>query len=152
MNAVQLRRWLKSQIRWLQYHIDDYDEAICADSAAILRSAKRKAMRAGLPDVAGMLACSVELLAPSAAEQYLSAALAAMPDTRLSSVPQVARRYGVSPAKVRSWIASGQLRATNTGKQRARYRVTPEALAEFDARGVVKIERRRKLDVTVRRY
>lgn len=148
-----MRRWLRSKLRWLQRHVNDIDEAICHDTANLMREARLRAMEAGLPDVAKLLQCPVELLAPSAAMEYLSAALASLPDTRLLSVPQVARRYGVSPAKVRGWITSGQLTATNTGKRRARYRVTPEALAEFDARGVAKVEpRRQRVACRVNRY
>jgi hypothetical protein len=47
----------------------------------------------------------------------------------------VARRYRVSPDKVRAWIRRGDLRAVNTAAlacARPRFVVTPEALAEFE--------------------
>ncbi len=48
--------------------------------------------------------------------------------------PQIAKRLNVSPDKVRSWIAKGELNATNvaTGKTgRPRYRVSETDLADF---------------------
>lgn len=51
--------------------------------------------------------------------------------------PQIARRYGVKPAKVLGWIASGELVAVNLADGpggRPRWRVSPEALADFERR------------------
>jgi transposase len=50
---------------------------------------------------------------------------------------EVARRYRVSPDKVRAWIARGELQAVNTSTVlcgRPRWIVPPEALAEFERR------------------
>jgi hypothetical protein len=47
----------------------------------------------------------------------------------------LAKRFRVSPDKVRGWITSGKIRAINTADTRCskpRYVVTPEALAEFE--------------------
>lgn len=147
---IAYRRWLQAQIRWCR--AQETDEAVCADCAGIMRMARHKALDAGLADVAELLRCQVDRLGPLATMEYLSAAIAAMPDSGLMSVPQVARRYGVSPVKVRGWITSGQLRATNTGKRRTRYRITLDALAEFDARGVAVPARRAKRRHAIERY
>lgn len=51
------------------------------------------------------------------------------------TVADVARRYRVSPEKVRGWIKRGELAAINTAKARCgkpRYVILPEALAEFE--------------------
>jgi excisionase family DNA binding protein len=51
------------------------------------------------------------------------------------TVEDVARRYRVSPDKVRAWISAGELRAINTAARRCarpRFVVTAEALAEFE--------------------
>jgi excisionase family DNA binding protein len=53
---------------------------------------------------------------------------------RFLSPPQLARRLGVGETKVLGWIKSGALRAVNLASNvlgRPRYRVSPEALAEF---------------------
>ena len=52
------------------------------------------------------------------------------------SPPQVARRLGCKPEKVIAWIRAGRLQAMNIASEgciRPRYRITPEALAEFEA-------------------
>jgi hypothetical protein len=51
------------------------------------------------------------------------------------TVRDVARRYRVSPDRVRSWIVRGELEAVNTRDtkcSRPRYVVMPEALARFE--------------------
>jgi hypothetical protein len=53
------------------------------------------------------------------------------------TVREVARRYRISPDKVRALIARGELRAINTASVlcgKPRWVVTPEALAEFERR------------------
>lgn len=49
--------------------------------------------------------------------------------------PQIAKRLGVAPDKVRLWIAKGELRATNLvarhGLQRPRWRVAEADLEAF---------------------
>jgi excisionase family DNA binding protein len=59
-----------------------------------------------------------------------------MPD-RTSTISEVAARYGVSIPTVRSWIASGELRALvvsrNPRSKKPRVRVTAEALRAFEA-------------------
>jgi hypothetical protein len=52
-------------------------------------------------------------------------------------VAEVAARYGVTEHTVLGWVAAGDLRALDVrraGARRPRWRVTPEALAEFEAR------------------
>jgi hypothetical protein len=52
------------------------------------------------------------------------------------TVAEVARRYRVSPDRVRAWIAAGQLRAINRTDSclgRPRWVIPPEALAAFEA-------------------
>lgn len=59
-----------------------------------------------------------------------------MPDTSMKSVKSVAERLGVKPDTVRGWIASGELTAINVSQTRGtlpRWRISPEALAEFEA-------------------
>jgi transposase len=55
--------------------------------------------------------------------------------------PAIAKRYGVSNAKVIGWIRSGELAAINLasrGCTRPRYAVSPESLEQFErARQVV---------------
>ena len=71
--------------------------------------------------------------------------------------PQVAKQLGVSPDKVRGWIAKGELPATNvaTGKGgRPRYRISETDLAEFQkkrqpSKPPVPAPRRRKKDPNV---
>jgi hypothetical protein len=48
--------------------------------------------------------------------------------------PAVARRYVIDVHRVLGWIKSGQLQAVNVGDgaQRPRYRISEEALAEFE--------------------
>lgn len=52
---------------------------------------------------------------------------------RFFSPPEIADSLGIDPAKVISWIRSGRLRAVNVseGARRARWKVSPEALAAF---------------------
>jgi Helix-turn-helix domain len=53
------------------------------------------------------------------------------------TVADVARRYRVSPDKVRAWIRSGELACVNTAAvlcARPRYVVLPEALIAFERR------------------
>jgi len=48
---------------------------------------------------------------------------------------EVARRYRVSPDKVRAWVRRGELAAINTSRNRCgkpRYVFTPDALAAFE--------------------
>jgi transposase len=51
------------------------------------------------------------------------------------TVREVARRYRVSPERVRGWIRRGELAAVNTAdvlRGKPRLVVTPEALARFE--------------------
>ncbi len=53
------------------------------------------------------------------------------------TVADAARRYRVSPDKLRSWIARGALRAVNTAAAlcgRPRWVISPDALVEFERR------------------
>lgn len=49
------------------------------------------------------------------------------------TVPEVARILRVAPVKIRRWIRSGELTATNISNSQSRpcYTITREALAEF---------------------
>jgi excisionase family DNA binding protein len=54
---------------------------------------------------------------------------------RYLTPPEVAKRLGVSPDAVRGWIRSGELKAINVAdlkKSRPRFRVSLEALAQFE--------------------
>src|SRR5262245_4969728 len=51
------------------------------------------------------------------------------------TVENLARRYRVSPDKIRGWIARGELRAINTAIAvcgKPRWVITPDALAAFE--------------------
>jgi hypothetical protein len=53
------------------------------------------------------------------------------------TVKDVARRYRVSPDKVRSWIKNGELPAINTASVlcgKPRWIIVPDALATFEQR------------------
>jgi excisionase family DNA binding protein len=53
------------------------------------------------------------------------------------TVREVARRYRVSPDKVRAWVARGELTAINTATAlcgRPRWVILPSALVEFERR------------------
>jgi hypothetical protein len=77
-------------------------------------------------------------------------------DTRLSlpvglTVRDVARRYRVSPDKVRAWITRGELKAVNTANAlcaKPRYVILPDHLEDFEAKRVAgpppKTPRRRR--------
>jgi hypothetical protein len=58
-----------------------------------------------------------------------------MPDTTYAP-PAVARRYAVNVRRVHAWIATGELAAVNVGDgaKRPRWRVTAEAIADFERR------------------
>jgi hypothetical protein len=50
--------------------------------------------------------------------------------------PQMAREYGVEPAKIISWIKSGELRAIDASEhrnERPRYLIDRADIAEFEA-------------------
>jgi hypothetical protein len=59
------------------------------------------------------------------------------PPPRGLTVADVAKRYRVSPDKVRAWIRRRELRAVNTSAAtcaKPRFVIPPEALAEFERR------------------
>ena len=153
---TSLRRYLKAKIKWLQAHEAYADECenLPYDAADIIAEARRRAVAEALPDVASVLTIRTSALSLTTAQAVLCEALAALATKPTSlTPPQVAKRLGVSPDAVRGWIRSGELKATNTAdpkKKRPRYRVTPDAVAEFERkRNVVPIEqvrRRRKPD------
>lgn len=56
--------------------------------------------------------------------------------TRALTPQQVADQYAVSADRVRAWISSGELRAVDVSQRRGgrpRWRITPDALAAFEA-------------------
>lgn len=56
---------------------------------------------------------------------------------RALTIRDLCERYGVSEHTVLAWIKSGELRAINVGRRsggkKPRWRITPEALATFEA-------------------
>ena len=53
------------------------------------------------------------------------------------SPPQLAKRFGVKPSKIVRFIRAGELRAIDlaaAGSKRPRFRISPEAVAEFERR------------------
>ncbi len=74
----------------------------------------------------------------------------------LLTPPDLARRWGVSPDKIRAWIESGELRAINLAARlggRPRWRIDPAAVAEFEERrratSTPRTPRRRRKDTEV---
>jgi hypothetical protein len=60
-----------------------------------------------------------------------------MTDASYVSPPALAKRYGVKPDKVLTWIASRELEAINVAERstgRPRWRISPEAIAAFERR------------------
>lgn len=77
------------------------------------------------------------------------------------TIGEVCKHFGVTHQTVAGWIRSGELRAINVGrapdKKKARWRVTPEALAAFElARSATKQpqprRRRRKPEDVIEFY
>jgi hypothetical protein len=63
-----------------------------------------------------------------------------MRERKVWTPPELARRYGVNPDKVVSWIDAGELAAMNlatTTGGRPRYKITDEAVQAFEARRAV---------------
>jgi transposase-like protein len=50
------------------------------------------------------------------------------------SVCQLARHWRVCPSKIRRWIRDGLLQAFGVGSGRRELRITPEAVAAFEAK------------------
>jgi excisionase family DNA binding protein len=79
---------------------------------------------------------------------------------RASTILEIAQRYRVSVPTVRGWIASGELRAVvvsrNRQSRKPRVRVTPEAMAAFEAARspgpATAARRRRRRDGQVTQY
>jgi hypothetical protein len=77
---------------------------------------------------------------------------------RWQSPPEIGRTLKVCPERIIKWIRSGALAAVNVadGHQRPRFRVSPEALAQFLASRsttpVPKAVRRKKPSVTRQFY
>lgn len=138
-------QWLRQQLNALdrlESHPDP-PEHVFDDVAAMIRDAGRRAAKAGIP--AAVEACDIRPgpVAIDLARKILAECLAATGDESASlTPPQAAKRLGVSPETVIGWIRSGELKAANVGKgkKRARYRIEPDALAEF--------QRKRCADVT----
>jgi excisionase family DNA binding protein len=80
---------------------------------------------------------------------------------RLLTTAEVAERLAVNQTKVQGWIKSGELRAMDLaqkkGSRRPRYKITPTALAEFEASRAVGppmavLKRRRPVAAGVKRF
>ena len=72
--------------------------------------------------------------------------------------PQLAEIYGVKPAKILAWISSGELAALNLaarGSSRPRYRISPEAIEQFERRrsaGPLPKQIRRRRPATIKEF
>jgi hypothetical protein len=77
-----------------------------------------------------------QLGTPSPTDQSTAQAPTPPPANGTFTVRQLARHLQVGPDKIRGWINSGELKATNTSKdpRRKRWIISLEALAEFQAR------------------
>ncbi len=138
-------RKLTASIRTLDQLIEgDYQLAV-EDTPGIVADCRRALFEAGHAEHAE----SLDTADPVAARDGLRAIVARISTPDTLTPPQVAKRYGVSADTVRTWIQSGQLKATNLSKAgRPRYKVTSQALDEFNKVRAVqecpKVERRRK--------
>jgi hypothetical protein len=59
-----------------------------------------------------------------------------MPDLRCISPPELAKEWGIDPSTILAHIRAGRLRAFSTsppGTKRPRWKIPPEAVAEFEA-------------------
>ncbi len=79
----------------------------------------------------------------------------------MSTVEEIARRYGVTTHTVLGWIHRGELRALNVGRRpgarKPRWRIPADALADFEVGRTVtapapRVRRRRQADETMRFY
>ncbi|GEM_PF-1223890 len=143
--AAGFRRWLRAEIAALAD--DSPNENLFWEAGDTIRAARRIAIGLDRPDVAKICRIRTGPLALPVAQEILSACLQSLRKRRpadlpsdLLTPPQVAQRYGVSPDTVRGWIASGQLPAVNVGKgSRPRFRISADALREFDAKRPPKV-------------
>lgn len=142
------RRWLLNQLRFVD-HIDAHPAPSfqhAEELRQIIDEAQRRAATSGLPSA--VEACQIRLgpITPDYARAILAKCLKevgtegelAVEQVGASlTVPEVAKDLQVARDKVYDWIRSGRLVATNVNKPGARpsYRVTPEALADFKAKG-----------------
>ena len=80
------------------------------------------------------------------------------PEARALTPPAVAKKYAVNVHRVLAWIAKGDLAAVNVGDgSRPRWRIMPEALAEFERRRAAQptpaaTRRRGKKEASYTRY
>ena len=79
-----------------------------------------------------------------------------MPDVAITP-PQYAKRLGIKPSKVLTWIVRGELRAVNVALSttgRPRWRIPPDAIIAFENQRAAKLvvkptRRRRKRDASI---
>lgn len=119
MTTQEFRRWLKGTIAELN-RLDtapDLPFHIFEEAAEVVRQAGRHAALLGIASRCGD--CTTDALALPEARSLLAECLAAV-DARekpdILMVAQVAKTLGVNRGQVLTWIRSGELRASNTGK------------------------------------
>jgi excisionase family DNA binding protein len=158
-------QWIRAELKALdrlESH-PELDQSAFDDIAITIREAGRRAAAAGLPQA--VEACRIRRgpVGTDLARQILAECLAAMSSEAVSlTPPQVATQLGVAPETVIGWIRAGELKAANVGKgkKRPRYRIEPEALAEFQRKKMPEVtptqpaNRRRKSfgNLVVRRF
>ena len=131
-------KWLRKQLAEVEsFAPEAFDEQAGEDLRLIVSEAERRAAMAGLPEA--VAACKIRggPIEPWIARKVLATCLAAIPATSRTVLtpPQVAEQLGVSRETVLGWIRAGQLRAANVGKRsRPRFKIDPDALAEFQAK------------------
>jgi excisionase family DNA binding protein len=127
------RKWLSQAFdavkRWLEQELDESDEQFCA---AVVNRASKLARRLGAGHIA---APHVEKSSHEHAMALLGRLLAwikAQKPTGSWTTDSIAKWMKVSPDKVRGWIRSGELKATNVAKpgNKPKYRIDP---ADFDS-------------------
>ena len=144
MNTItptQFRQWIRKQLDSLEAleNYPNWDEQVFEDVRGIVKEAGALAAKTGIPHAVSACRLRAGGITVAQARHSLAECLAAVPsgkrvDRTQLTPPEVAKRYGVSADTVRSWIESGQLRATNIGrgKKKPRFRIEPQALEEFD--------------------
>jgi hypothetical protein len=122
---------LLAQVDELEANQDSFDEL-----ATIIRREAKRQLAKGNAHAAQY--CAVEHLSPRRARQAIAEMIAGQrePVALPLTVPDAAKRLKVSPAKLRGWIKSGRIAATNVNRPSVRpsYRITPEAIRELETR------------------
>jgi excisionase family DNA binding protein len=151
MAKPTFRSWVRSQVRWLQSHEAAADESpnLFEDAAAILHEARRRAVAAGLPDMAAILATvKTEAVSLTTAQQVLAEVLAVLPARKQTAdkplgawltKEQVARLLNISVRSVYRLSSDGTLPKPRKMGRSTRWR--REAIEQWRASSDVRAAR-----------